>query len=232
LVDVTSPLRDQQRSRLARCGQRVHWHDTPAEAIEATGGRALIWSNELIDAFPATVLRWCCENPNDPTGGRWQELWIETDPRGLREIWREFYPSSLTLPSNALDPAAWPGGAPTAGQRIELHDRIVPWLAGWLPRWHVGSLLTIDYGDLFPALYHRRPGGTLRGYSHHQRVEGGGIYHRMGRQDLTADVNFTDLRNWTESMGLQTAVLATQAEFIQHLRPRNRPLTSPTPDSP
>lgn len=75
-------------------------------------------------------------------------------------------------------------------------------------------MLTIDYGDEMPALIHRRPRGTLRAYFHHQRFEGLEIYHRFGRQDLTADVNFTDLRAWTERCGWRTASLGTQAGFL------------------
>jgi len=37
-------------------------------------------------------------------------------------------------------------------------------------------MLTIDYGDTCPALYLRRPRGTLRAYAHHQRLEGYDVY--------------------------------------------------------
>ena len=206
LVDVPGPLRDLQRQRLAR-HRRVHWHDHPASALQATDGQALIWSNELIDAFPASVLRW------DRELAGWQELWVETDAHGLREQWRPPDPAVSKATPSAMRPQDWPGGQPPDGQRIEVHERARAWLGGWLPRWRRGSLLTIDYGDVFPAVYHRRPRGTLRAYAHQQRLEGGAIYHRMGRQDLTADVNFTDLQAWTEAAGLITCGLSTQAEF-------------------
>jgi SAM-dependent MidA family methyltransferase len=75
-------------------------------------------------------------------------------------------------------------------------------------------MLTIDYGDEMPALYRRRPRGTLRAYFHHQRFEGVEVWHRFGRQDITADVNFTDLRAWTERLGWRTRALETQADFL------------------
>jgi hypothetical protein len=40
------------------------------------------------------------------------------------------------------------------------------------------------------------------------------VWHRFGRQDITADVNFTDLRVWTERLGWRTRALETQAEFL------------------
>ncbi|HSZ76047.1 MAG TPA: hypothetical protein VK775_01470, partial [Chthoniobacterales bacterium] len=48
-----------------------------------------------------------------------------------------------------------------------------------------------------------------------QRIDGMGIYLRPGRQDLTSDVNFVDLKKWGEQLGLDTVQLVTQAEFIR-----------------
>ena len=76
-------------------------------------------------------------------------------------------------------------------------------------------MLTIDYGAATAAeVYHRRPGGTMRGYFRQERVEGGGVYARIGRQDLTADVNFADLIARGQKFGIETAGLSTQQEFF------------------
>jgi len=81
-------------------------------------------------------------------------------------------------------------------------------------------MITIDYGDLMPGLYHRRPAGTLRGYAHHQRLSGQEIYQAPGRLDLTADVNFSDLEKWGEDLGWKTTRHGTLAEFLP---PANSP---------
>ena len=73
-----------------------------------------------------------------------------------------------------------------------------------------------------PALYHRRPRGTLRAYCRHQRFTGPEVYRRFGQQDLTADVNFTDLQAWGEAVGLVTDRLCTQADFLGRWLPRPR----------
>ena len=75
-------------------------------------------------------------------------------------------------------------------------------------------MLTIDYGGSPDEIYHRRPAGTIRAFFRHQRIDGMEIYLRPGRQDLTADVNFTDVKIWGEELGLETIQLITQAEFI------------------
>ena len=76
-------------------------------------------------------------------------------------------------------------------------------------------MLTIDYGAATAEkVYHRRPGGTMRGYFRQERIEGGGVYARFGRQDLTADVNFADLIAWGKEYGLDNSNLSTQQEFL------------------
>jgi SAM-dependent MidA family methyltransferase len=82
-------------------------------------------------------------------------------------------------------------------QRVEIHESYRHWLAENLTGWKSGAMLTIDYGDTCPQLYHRRPRGTLRAYAHHQRLEGAGAYGGFGQRDLTTDVNFSDLIRWS-----------------------------------
>ena len=100
-------------------------------------------------------------------------------------------------------------------QRCELHTGIARWLADWSPHWKAGAMLTIDYGDTFPAPYHRRPNGTLRAYLLHQRLEGADVYANAGRQDITCDINFTDVQRWSGQLGMSGLHLETQSAFIR-----------------
>jgi SAM-dependent MidA family methyltransferase len=75
-------------------------------------------------------------------------------------------------------------------------------------------MLTIDYGAEVEVLYHRRPRGSLRAYLMQQRIEGPGIYENPGRQDLTADVNFTDLERWSAPWA-KTVRLVSQRDFLR-----------------
>jgi SAM-dependent MidA family methyltransferase len=131
--------------------------------------------------------------------------------------------------STALDPAAWTRAVLRDGQRVEVGDACRAWLQSWGAQWKRGAMLTIDYGDTFPEIYHRRPHGTVRAYALQQRLAGPEVYENMGRQDITADVNFTDLVAWGEELGWTTVQFTTQREFIlQNLggpgrRVQNRP---------
>ena len=197
LVERSPVLRGVQQGRL-RDG-RIAWHSNMESALAACGGRAVIFSNELADAFPATLLQ--------RDGGAWQEVWLSLTPAGavveeLRAVPRECCDSSACR----MD---WP-----EGQRVEVLFSWRDWLAGWRPLWQQGAMLTVDYGGAAEEIYARRPGGTVRGYRHHQRLEAGELYALMGRCDVTVDVNFKDLREWGEAAGLTTAEGVSQREFV------------------
>jgi SAM-dependent MidA family methyltransferase len=189
IVDVSGPLREIQQKRL---GGRAAWHRSVAEALAACGGEAVIFSNELVDAFPCRIFQ--------NQAGRWRELALRIEDGRIHEVWREAVP-----PDSSVFAHPWP-----EGQRVEVQEQVRSWLQEWLPHWKKGALLTIDYGDRCPALYHRRPSGTLRAYAHHQRLEGREAYAGFGLRDLTVDVNFTDLAAW----GPARAQFSTLADFL------------------
>ncbi|MGH8047286.1 MAG: class I SAM-dependent methyltransferase [Chthoniobacterales bacterium] len=192
IVETSPVLRAEQQRALPQF--RVAWHDSMSDALAACKGRALIFSNELADAFPCRVF--------ERRDGHWIEVGVRIEEGRVVEC---AFPRT--------PPEGLPADLPE-GQRIEMHAAVAEWIATWSGDVREALMLTIDYGDTMPALYHRRKRGTLRAYFHHQRFEGMEIYHRFGKQDLTADVNFTDLRNWTEHCGWRTVALTTQGEFL------------------
>lgn len=199
LVETSPALEARQRAIVRR---RASWHRTPQEALRACGGKAVIFSNELVDAFPVRVFQ---QGEND-----WCELGVEMNADG--GVIRERLFDLESLPDSSIFEISYP-----QGQRAEVHHAYHTWLDEWLPEWRAGEMLTIDYGDIAEKIYHRRPQGTLRGYLMHQRVTGPEIYQNIGIQDLTADVNFTDLARWAtpwcESQEPQTLAAFLRAEL-------------------
>ena len=88
-------------------------------------------------------------------------------------------------------------------------------------------MLTIDYGDTGEKLYERRPGGSLRAYWKHNRYTGRDLYASFGKQDLTADVNFSDLIAWGEALDWKTRLYTTQREFMAEYHPNPSSSASP-----
>jgi SAM-dependent MidA family methyltransferase len=176
LVDSSPALLAHQKNTL---GKRASFHSSIHEALESCNGNAVIFSNELVDAFPVRLFQ---KNQD-----HWQEIALIHKKNQTREIF--INPSSL--PESSIFELDFP-----PGQRVEVHESYQKWLQSWLPLWQRGEMLTIDYGTLAKDLYHRRPHGSIRGYLLQQKIEGAEIYQNPGLQDLTADVNFTDLIEW------------------------------------
>lgn len=207
IVDVSPVLRAQQQARLKR---KAVWHDTLQDALAACGGEALIFSNELVDAFPCRIFQ--------RQSAGWKELALRIEGGRVEEVWmgaernhgtpRRGVPAQEELGSSVFD-HDWPDG-----QRVEVQDSFSHWLREWVHDWKSGRMLTMDYGDFCPSLYDRRLRGTLRAYQHHQRIEGPEAYKGFGVRDLTVDVNFSDVILWTEGAGLRTERCISLAEFV------------------
>jgi SAM-dependent MidA family methyltransferase len=196
LVETSPVLRLEQQKLLK--GFRVSWHESLPDALQASAGKAMVFSNELIDAFPCRVF--------ERRDGTWCEVGVHIDGNTLGEV----------LLHRALPPAAsalaydFPDG-----QRVEVHASASDWMALWSASAREVDLLTIDYGSPIETLYHRRPRGTLRAYFHQQQCSGGSVFQRFGKQDITADVNFSDLEYWGEKLGWKTVRLQSQGQFIR-----------------
>lgn len=190
LVESSPTLATRQKELL---GKKVSHHTTILQALDACSGEAVIFSNELVDAFPARLFR--------KTAGEWREVALLNSS--------EILLAPATLPPSSVFTQDYPDG-----QTIEVHDSYRLWLESWLPFWKRGEILTVDYGDTVDRLYHRRSRGTLRAYLFQQRIEGPAIFDNAGLQDITADVNFTDLVAWA-SPWLTSSPIADFGDFIR-----------------
>lgn len=192
LVERSIPLTTLQRQKLKG---KARWHATVEAALEACKGRAVIYSNELVDAFP--VRRF------EQTAEGWQEIAVTLE----HPVTESLLPCP-TLPDSTIFELKFP-----IGQQVEVHESYQRWLDQWLPLWKHGRLLTIDYGAEAANLYRRQPKGSIRAYLLQQRLTGPAIYQHIGRQDLTADVNFSDLLRWTTDDCCDSRI-STLADFI------------------
>jgi len=197
IVEISDPLRKAQEKKLR--SRKIHWSERIEAALDAADGQAILIAHEFVDAFP-------CQRFERHAEG-WRQIVLSL----AENLWREqLAAASEKLESSALSIEC------ADGQRIEIHDAYRQWLmtmSGHLVR---GALLTIDYGGSPAEIYDRKPRGTIRAFFRHERLEGMAIYRRAGHQDLTADVNFQDLRDWSNSLGLRTVSFVSQSEFIRH----------------
>ena len=102
--------------------------------------------------------------------------------------------------------------APLAeGQVAEINVEARHWIRRIAASLDRGYHIAIDYGYLRDEFY-AQPHGTLMCYWRHQAVEN--PYLRIGEQDMTAHVNFSDLM---EEPSLETTLFATQKDYLIQL---------------
>ena len=160
-------------------------------------------SNEVVDAFP--VHRFEVED------GALVELFVDVDADGrLRSVPGE--PSTPLLAAR-LDKL---GVELPEGTRGEINLRIGPWARQVSEIIEGGFVLTIDYGREAKELYSpKRSRGTLQTYYKH--TSGSSPYQWIGRQDITAHVDFTTVIEEGRAVGLRPLCLMTQAEYLDRL---------------
>jgi SAM-dependent MidA family methyltransferase len=202
LLAETSPaLRDQQKSLLYPFeGEGKIQRVAPQDFLD--GGRPFtgcLLSNELIDAFPVHLVQ---QEKN-----RLREIYV-TCPDG-------FFQEVLGEPSSPLIEEYFRlyGSPLQEGQRGEVNLKALEWVEGISRALQGGFVLTLDYGYLAPELYHpERRDGTLLCYFRH--TVSSNPYRRVGRQDITAHVNFTALIKKGEALGLQKEGYTEQYKFL------------------
>lgn len=223
IVEKSPVLTAIQKKRIGGIGSGrlipVKWHPD-MHSVLATCRRFHLFSNELVDAFPASIYQWNGEAEPCPSStglhstGRWDKLYLKLEDGGLFESFRPVSSHELSGLTTISEPINWPGESPPHGQRCEVHFTYREWLHTWVPRMESGSVLTIDYGDKFPAVFSGKKRGTMRAYYQHQLMKENEVYSRFGDQDLTSDVNFSDLEHWSAEVGLNTLDYMTQSDFL------------------
>lgn len=179
-------------------GQRIL-----TDCIPLRGVTGCILSNELPDAFPVRRFRMGM--------GRLREIYVSTDAAGnIVEVTGEPSTPEIEGRMAGLD-WGWPDG-----YEGEVNLRLGPWIRELASSLDRGFAITIDYGYLAEELYSpARMRGTLQTYYKH--VDGSSPYQRIGRQDLTAHVDFSLLMSEGESSGLSTVAYHNQSGYLRRL---------------
>ncbi|HEX5368962.1 MAG TPA: SAM-dependent methyltransferase [Dehalococcoidia bacterium] len=173
-----------------------------------------ILSNELLDALPFRRLR--------RRDGHLYELLVGLQDGRLADIEAEPRPDVLSH-FEAL------GSGPADGCEAEVCLAAPAWTARAARALRRGYILTLDYGYEAPDLYASwRKRGTLLTF--YRQTSGDDPYARIGRQDITASVDFTSVRRAGEAAGLQHIGTSTQSEFLAALGIGEALATPPAPD--
>ena len=195
----TSPYhRKLQQEKLAGHRAETVWYPSLAEAADDGEIEGVVVSNEWLDAFPVHVAR------RDEQG--WQELWVTWEEDGFAERFGEVT-EELAAELGRI------GANIPHGIRIEVNTGMEQAARDLSRLLGKGFVLTIDYGDLQEDLYHAsRKDGTLMCFYRHQAETN--PYKHVGKQDITAHVNFSAWMQSGERAGLQICAYLRQDQFL------------------
>lgn len=201
LVDVSRRFVGEQKELLAlhAAEGKVSWEE---DGTGEASGRMIdgcFLSNELVDAFP--VHRVVVQ------GGRLREIYVGERDGGFVDV-----PGDLSTPEIG-EYFRNDGVELREGQEAEVNLRALEWIADVGCRLRRGFVLTVDYGRLAEELYAPwRSSGTIMCYQRHRAS--GDPYERVGEQDITAHVNFSQLIRGGEAAGLAFTGLVPQYRFL------------------
>ena len=198
--------RDRIHARLASAGLagKVRLLADLGELGATTG---CLFSNELVDAFPVSVVT--------RTGGRLKEIYVAAEGDGLREKSGPISDSTVAAYAARYAPQL------EEGCRMEVNRHAQAWMRAVAAKLTRGYVLTIDYGDLAKRLFTPdRPRGTLLAYHAHTASED--FFTSPGEADLTAHVNFSALIDAGQPDGLECAGFTTQEKFLMALGEANQ----------
>jgi SAM-dependent MidA family methyltransferase len=177
-----------ERSASMRKRQREHLQAFDVEWVDGLPQALVgcVFSNEFFDALPVRrIIR---------RNGTLREIFVTSEFSELEGDLQE--PLDLPL---------------AEGQLADISTDARRWMARIAASLDRGYHLAIDYGYEDREFY-ARPRGTLMCYWQHQAVEN--PYIRIGEQDITAHVNFSDLIREGTVAGLATEEFCTQMDFL------------------
>ncbi|MGG6294188.1 class I SAM-dependent methyltransferase [Leptolyngbya sp. AN02str] len=242
VVEQSAALVAQQQQRMAKLVasfERLHWRTWDEIAIDSIVG--CLFSNELVDALPVhwvtqqdgqlkeiyVTLADATEKPLVTSAPMEMEVDLSALWYGAPAI-APVYSSTqfaevLAEPSTpelqryfSVTGIDFPSAAYCQGYRTEVNLAALDWMQTVASRLRRGYVLTIDYGYLAQRYYlPSRSGGTLQCYYQHQYHSN--PYIHVGRQDITAHVNFSALQQQGDRHELETLGFTQQGLFLMAL---------------
>lgn len=215
IIEKSPSLRQEQQRKLQEFS--VRWLNL--EEITPNSIIGCFFSNELIDAFP--VHQFILQD------GKLQEIYVTTSqkPKG-EELGERSNIEFIEVVGEASTPQLAEylelvgidisQNAYEEGYRSEINLAALDWLGIVADCLQRGFVLTIDYGYPASRYYHpRRSQGTLQCYYQHRHHNN--PYINIGKQDITAHVDFTALEKWGKRCGLNKLGWTQQGLFLMAL---------------
>jgi SAM-dependent MidA family methyltransferase len=195
IVEINPFFAERQKELLKGHEGKVRWVSSLGDVGQIAG---CVLSNEVLDALPVHLVEMRDEL---------MEIYVSLANRGLREE---------AGPPSTEDIGRYLGDFSVRlshGYRTEVSLALTGWLKEVSDVLSEGFLITIDYGYPAPEYYsEERSRGTLMCYHRHMANED--PLSNVGKQDITAHVNFTALMKYGEALGLRPVGFCRQGPYL------------------
>jgi SAM-dependent MidA family methyltransferase len=163
---------------------------------------SIIFSNELLDAFPVQRFGWNAKEK------KWFEWGVTLD--GDKFIWAKLENSEFQIPNSELENVL------PDNYTIENSSAAENWWRDAANILEHGWLMTADYGLTTEQIFSpTRTNGTARAFFQHHASND--LLANVGEQDITAHVNFSAIRKVGEEAGLITEFFNSQSKFLTEI---------------
>ena len=209
IVEKSEVLKVQQNQMLQ--SYQVRWSDW--DKISHSSITGCFFSNELVDAFPVHKFR--IEEREI------REIYVSSNSQGkFVEITDKISTPEIAEYFNLVDIDLL-SFVDVEGYQSEVNLQALDWIKIVSNKLLKGYLLTIDYGYQAVRYYNPvRKEGTLQCYYQHHRNND--PYWNVGRQDITAHVDFTALEKQGNLSELEILGFTKQGLFLMALGLGNR----------
>jgi SAM-dependent MidA family methyltransferase len=176
--------------------EKVEWIDDISDIKKING---CILSNEVLDNFSVHLVE--MKDELMEVFVDYKNEFIEALRPASEELKNYFVMQNIVLPKN---------------YRTEVNLQALEWIKEITASLQRGFIITIDYGFSCDELYsEKRNTGTLACYYQHKVTDL--LYCNIGRQDITAHINFSALHFWGKKYGLECTGFCNQQYFLRSL---------------
>lgn len=198
IIEISTENISSGKKLLKNHSSKVKWRKEIDEVIK-TPVKGIILSNEFVDAFPFHRIKMIDGKP--------MEIYVDIKDENFTETYIETKNVEfLNYKNNYADNLQ-------EGQEIEINLLVRKWLDNVNMLLNKGFLLTIDYGYLADELYSpSRMKGTFKCFHKHNLSTN--PFENIGYQDITYDVNFSDLIEYGKKIGLKKVKYISQGQFL------------------
>ena len=167
--------------------------------VPITNSKGVIFSNELIDAFPVRLIQ--------VSKGQILEVFLKhSSTNTLTEVLEE---PNEPLPDHICEENL----SALEGYRGPVNVKLSEWYDQLNSILGSGFLITIDYGFNQNEYYSMENSKKLI-QTYYKHVQGSSPYQRLGRQDITAHADFTALETVGNKSGFSKVIQTTQREWL------------------